>query len=215
MQTDTTPKALDPIDFERIVEKIRRGDQAGIDAFYRVINRGMRFLISRQLRPEVVDDTVQDAFVMIIAAIQKGQLRHPAALMGFSRTIVKCLVVKRIHELTLARKDSDLEREWNFPSRAASPEQLVARSERTALMQRVLMELSTKDREVLVRYYLHEQNEEQICKELSLTATQFRLLKSRAKSRFGELGRKKLSLASLYSSGLSAQQEYSSSSQTA
>ncbi len=40
--------------------------------------------------------------------------------------------------------------------------------------------------------YLREQKAEQICSELKLTQTQFRLIKSRAKARFGELGRARL-----------------------
>jgi hypothetical protein len=39
---------------------------------------------------------------------------------------------------------------------------------------------------------LLEQTQEQICAEMNLTETQFRLLKSRAKARFGELGRRAL-----------------------
>jgi hypothetical protein len=38
-----------------------------------------------------------------------------------------------------------------------------------------------------------EQTQQEICDEMSLSETQFRLLKSRAKARFGELGRKTLS----------------------
>ena len=37
-----------------------------------------------------------------------------------------------------------------------------------------------------------EESQDQICREMELTETQFRLLKSRAKARFGELGKKKL-----------------------
>src|SRR6266851_4698063 len=47
-------------------------------------------------------------------------------------------------------------------------------------------------REILTRFYLYEQSQDQICSEMGLTLTQFRLLKSRAKGRFGELGRKRL-----------------------
>ena len=46
-------------------------------------------------------------------------------------------------------------------------------------------------------FYLREQSQEQICEEMKLTETQFRLLKSRAKARFGELGKKKLAHKSL------------------
>jgi len=61
----------------------------------------------------------------------------------------------------------------------------------------VLGELGDKDREILTRFYLNEQTQPQICLEMELTITQFRLLKSRAKARFGELGRKRLAQTTL------------------
>ncbi len=67
------------------------------------------------------------------------------------------------------------------------------------LMRTVLGELSEKDREILTRFYLHEQSQEQICEDMNLSDTQFRLLKSRAKARFGELGRRKLQQKALIS----------------
>ena len=39
--------------------------------------------------------------------------------------------------------------------------------------------------------YLQEQTAEEICRDLALTETQFRLIKSRAKARYGELGRRR------------------------
>jgi hypothetical protein len=44
----------------------------------------------------------------------------------------------------------------------------------------------------LTRFYLNEESAEEICDNMGLTDTQFRLIKSRAKARFGELGRRRL-----------------------
>jgi DNA-directed RNA polymerase specialized sigma subunit len=54
----------------------------------------------------------------------------------------------------------------------------------------VLRSVSRRDREILDRFYVQEQTQEQICEEMGLSYNQFRLLKSRAKARFGELGRR-------------------------
>lgn len=75
----------------------------------------------------------------------------------------------------------------------------MASRQKIELMTSVLRELSEKDREILTRFYLHEQTQEQICDDMELSDTQFRLLKSRAKNRFGELGRKKLQQRALLS----------------
>ena len=78
-----------------------------------------------------------------------------------------------------------------------NPEEAAIFRQRNELIQRVLHELSERDREILTRFYLNEQSQKQICSEMALTETQFRLLKSRAKARFGELGKKKLAQKSL------------------
>jgi DNA-directed RNA polymerase specialized sigma subunit len=46
-----------------------------------------------------------------------------------------------------------------------------------------LRRLKKRDREILERFYLREQNAQQICAEMRLTETQFRLFKSRAIAR--------------------------------
>jgi RNA polymerase sigma-70 factor (ECF subfamily) len=69
--------------------------------------------------------------------------------------------------------------------------------QKAELMKSALEALSQRDRDILVRFYLQEQSQEQICREMSLTETQFRLLKSRAKAKFGEIGRKKLATSGL------------------
>jgi len=54
-----------------------------------------------------------------------------------------------------------------------------------------------KTRDILVRFYLKEQSQEQICREMSLTETQFRLRKSRAKEKFNKVVHRELSSKAL------------------
>ena len=73
-----------------------------------------------------------------------------------------------------------------------NPESRVIERQNTDLAKRVLNSLPKREREVLTRFYLREQSPRQICRDMSLTETQFRLTKSRAKARFTELGRARL-----------------------
>ncbi|MDQ6708268.1 MAG: hypothetical protein M3Z85_20105 [Acidobacteriota bacterium] len=57
---------------------------------------------------------------------------------------------------------------------------------------KVLKGISKRDREILTRFYIAEQSQDEICTQMKLTETQFRLLKSRAKARFGEMGKRKI-----------------------
>ena len=90
--------------------------------------------------------------------------------------------------------------------RKQNPEQEAIVRQKSELMKSALRSLSDRDRDILVRFYLKEQPQEQICREMSLTETQFRLLKSRAKAKFGEIGRKKLTNNGIFSVLLRAQE---------
>jgi DNA-directed RNA polymerase specialized sigma24 family protein len=54
----------------------------------------------------------------------------------------------------------------------------------------MLARLKVRDREILERFYYGEQAAEQICSEMHLTPTQFRLYKSRAIARCGDIARR-------------------------
>ena len=113
--------------------------------------------------------------------------------MGFVRTVVRRQVAAHIDHLVHNRREQlHLDVGVRIADARRNPEQNAALNEKIDLMVEVLKQLSERDREILTRFYLHEEPQEQICAEMNLTETQFRLLKSRAKARFGELGQRKL-----------------------
>ena len=181
------------IDLHGIVERIQRGDNEGMEELYRVFSKGVRFYLCRQLGAQELEDKVHDTFLIVVQAIQRGEVREPERLMGFIRTIVRRQVAAHIDLAVHNRRElADVESGTNLPDTSGDPEKCVIARQKAELMEDILRGLSSKDREVLTRFYLEEQPQEQICKEMRLSETQFRLLKSRAKTRFGELGKKKL-----------------------
>jgi RNA polymerase sigma-70 factor (ECF subfamily) len=164
-----------------------------MEELYQLFSKGIRFYLCRQLGPQELDDKVHDTFVVVVMAIRRGELREPQRLMGFVRTIVRRQVAAHIDRVIHTRREQiDIDSSVRIADPRGSPEDAAIFRQRAELIQRVLGELSPRDREILTRFYLREQGQEQICCEMALTETQFRLLKSRAKARFGELGKKKL-----------------------
>jgi RNA polymerase sigma-70 factor, ECF subfamily len=177
----------------QLVRRIRCSETDGMAELYHLFSKGIRSYLCRQLGIQEVDDRIHDTFVVVVQAIRRGELRQPERLMGFVRTVVRRQVSAHIDKAVQTRRgqiDSDA------ISRVADPhenqEEAAISHQREDLIQKVLAELPSRDREILTRFYLQEQSQEEICNEMILTETQFRLLKSRAKSRFGELGKKKL-----------------------
>lgn len=177
-----------------LVERIRAGDRAAMEELYGLFSKGIRFYLCRQLGPQDLDDRVHDVFLTITQAIQSGELREPERLMGYVRTVVRRQVAARIDANVHARRrQASLDDGIVLRDHSPDPERLAIRGESIEVALRILNSIAKRDREVLVRFYLSEQPAEQICREMDLTETQFRLIKSRAKARFGELGKARLS----------------------
>ncbi len=177
----------------KLVERIRSQETDGMEELYLLFSRGIRFYLCRQLGPQELDDKVHDTFVVVVQAIRRGELREPERLMGFVRTIVRRQVAAHIDRVVQNRRDqAEFDSSVRVADTRGNPEETAIFHQRIALIRRVLEELSKRDREILTRFYIDEQGQDQICSDMGLTETQFRLLKSRAKARFGELGRKKL-----------------------
>ena len=177
-----------------LVEQIRNGNPSALEEMYRIFSTGIRFYLCRQLGPQDLDDRVHDVFVIIVQSIQKGELREPERLMGYVRTIVRRQVAAQIDDNVRARHNqADSDFEATLSDHHPNPERRAIEHQNAELAMRVLNSLPKRDREVLARFYLEEQRPDRICHEMGLTETQFRLVKSRAKARFGELGRTRFS----------------------
>jgi RNA polymerase sigma factor (sigma-70 family) len=164
-----------------------------MEELYGVFSRGVRFYLCRQLGPQELEDKVHDTFLIVLQAIQRGELREPDRLMGFVRTIVRRQVAAYIDNAVQTRREqTGLECGLTICDQRSNPEQDAISRQRTEIMLGILQKMSRRDREILTRFYLLSQSQEQICREMGLSDTQFRLLKSRAKARFGELGRRSL-----------------------
>jgi RNA polymerase sigma-70 factor, ECF subfamily len=176
-----------------LVERIQADDPFALEELYALFGKGVRFYICRQLGPQELDDKVHDTFLIVVQAIRRGELRDPERLMGFVRTVVRRQVAASIDvAVHVRREQTDLDCGAVVADRGQTPEEHAIQHERTELMVDVLRGLSRRDRDILTRFYLDEQPPEQICEDMGLSETQFRLLKSRAKARFGQAGRKKL-----------------------
>jgi RNA polymerase sigma factor (sigma-70 family) len=164
-----------------------------MEELYRCFKTGILLYLYNQSGPRDVEDRLHDLFILIIQAIRRGEIREPERLMGFVRVVAQRQGWAHIRQVASRRtQETSLESQWEIDAGGNSPEQAAFFRQRVELARSVLAELPERDREVLIRFYLKEQPFEKICLEMNLTETQFRLLKSRAKARFGILGKKRL-----------------------
>lgn len=189
---------LAAVDWSDLVARIQSSNSSGMEDLYRMFSRGVRFFLCRHLGHQELEDKVHDTFLIVVQAIRRGDLREPARLMGFIRTVVRRQVAAYIDQAVQSRREStDLEQTGRLADLARNPEQAAMLQQNVDLALQILRSISRRDREILTRFYLLEETQEQICHEMDLSETQFRLLKSRAKARFGQLGRRKIQRSGL------------------
>lgn len=188
-----------PAHWSALVTRIQAGEPAAMEDLYQVLSGGIRIYIQRQLGADEIDDHVHDTFLILIAAIQQGEIREPSRLMGFVRTVVRRQIASWIGRLQQARRDQEVvdQQTMQVHDLRRTPEENAIDSEKHQIVTRALEALTERQREILIRFYLLEQSQERICQDMQLSDNQFRLMKSRAKACFGRSGRKTLIRESL------------------
>lgn len=175
-----------------LVRRIAAHDEDAVEDFYGQWQQGVRWYFCRHLGPHDLDDRVHDVLVDAVVAIQRGQLREPDRLVGFVRGIARHRICEAIKERVAERqRDTSGYHDEKYaeghldtlaaPGPSACSDLL--QQEQVAVMRAAITERSDRDRQVLERFYLLGQSQEEICAAMELTDTQFRLQKSRAKAR--------------------------------
>lgn len=146
---------------------------------------GLRALILRRVRdPDVAADILQDAAVTTLEKLRSGEIARPENLGGYlyrvalnhlrnhrrkDRTAISSS--DALEELPTAENEEDWGniggRQWATNARRMLEEMPVAR-----------------DREILVRFYLDDEDKESICQELQLSEDHFNRVIFRARNRF-------------------------------
>lgn len=170
--------------FDELVKNVRENRPEGLDQLYGVF-RTLSASLRRYIRFEEFDDRFHDVFVVVIEAIRDGKLREPGALPGFIHGVARISSCATIGLRARERRLMPSVRQIDSLRVAATPEDHFEHLERVAFVRGLLASASARDREILTRFYLYEQTRQQICDEMDLTETQFRLAKSRAKARVG------------------------------
>jgi RNA polymerase sigma factor (sigma-70 family) len=172
---------------EAVVGKIQRGDEAGIQDLYAALLNGACARLLRRADPETREDRRHEVLVIVVEAIRGGELRDPNRLMGFVWTVTRRRITAYIRDAILRRRRFVSDEGIDVPMPVGqSPEARLVDRERLERMRQTVRCLKPRDREILRRFYLGEQPPEQICREMRLTSTQFRLYKSRAIARCGD-----------------------------
>lgn len=172
-----------------LAQRIGRGDRTAEAALVERYDRGVLYLLRRKTRdPELALDLRQETFRIAIEKLRARQLDGVERLGAYLRGIAVNLAIgdarKNIRRATTA--DSDAVELQADP--VAGPAESVSTEQIRVAVRALLEELPVqRDREILVRFYLDEEEKESICVALGVDSAHFNRVLFRAKQRFGEL----------------------------
>ena len=168
--------------------RIRAGDPEAESELVSRYGRGVSMLIHRSSSDSsAVDDLYQQTFQIALEKIRRGDVREPEKLSGFIVSLARNLVIDHFRK-TASRRTTGPSEGIEAADPAPGPLESLMTVERAALVRRVLSILpSERDREVLFRFYLAEDEKDAICRDLGLSSLHFNRVLFRARERYREL----------------------------
>ena len=164
-------------------------DRAAVEALIAKHYTGLKLLIQRRVGDaEVAADILNQAACTAWEKWQTGQVRRPEEIGGYIFQVAMNLLRNRRRKVAeRADRRVDSEVLGHLPADAHQTDRWLEKK-MAARVKRMLQELnSPRDREILVRFYLQEEEKDAICRDLALEPDQFDKVLHRARSRLKEL----------------------------
>jgi len=173
-----------------LVRRIQAGDSRAEAELVELYGEGVTFLLRRWTRDrDAADDLFQETFRLAIEKIRHGEVREPDRLPGFLRSLAKNLSTyhyRRAAQRT--ERETPIETTWEPPDPAAGQLGALLQQEKIEIVRRLLAELSVeRDRQILLRFYLREEDKESIRQDLGLSSAEFNVVLFRARRRYRTL----------------------------
>lgn len=158
-------------DLERLLREVRTGRTSSGDELCRLLRPGVQFLVARHSKNGNHAQVVDKVLKKLLLAIGQDQVRDVAELLRCAR-----MTIMDANAVTEARGAMN----FGAANRASSATRTEFQFEN---MRAALAKLPGQEREILRRYYVLGQTEDQIVSELQLSRAEFQELKVRARTR--------------------------------
>jgi RNA polymerase sigma-70 factor (ECF subfamily) len=177
-----------------LAERIRQGDSAAEAELYRRHGAGVKQILVRVTGGDfaLADELCQEALIVALKRLRNEPLNDPRQLPAFVAQIARNLAIAERRKQ--GRRQTSTGSEELEAAVDEAPGQVVAVEVQgmAAAARSVLRELkSGRDRSLLVRDYLRDEDKESICRDLGLAESVFNVVLFRARKRFRDLLQKR------------------------
>jgi len=170
----------------RLAAQIEAGDRQAEERLVERYGRGIALVLDRHnsWRGEV-DDLFQETFRVAIEKLRRGELRDPSKLPAFLAQIARNLSLDSRRKRGRRKTEPDPDVVDRAVAQRTSPLGNLLDRENATLVRRVLADLrNDRDREVLFRFYLAEEDRSRIAEDMGLDTLQLNRVLYRARQRY-------------------------------
>ena len=165
-----------------LMARIAGGDRQAETEFVRQFERGVRVLVRRHCRPgdPIVDDLVQDVLSGVLERLRAGAIHDAAALPAY----VQSAVIYATSAEYRRRRPTQSEFAIEQIADAETPGSHFDATQLAALLRDLLAGMAVaRDREILRRFYLEEEDKDSVCRALAIDPGHFHRVMFRARER--------------------------------
>jgi RNA polymerase sigma-70 factor (ECF subfamily) len=166
-----------------LISRIAQGDRQAEAEFVRLYERGVRVLVRRHCRPgdPVVDDLVQDVLSGVLERLRAGAIHDPVALPAYVQSAVVYATSAEYRRRRPTQTDAVVEQMAD----GETPGTQLDASQLAGFLRNVLAGMPVaRDREILRRFYLEEEDKDSVCRALAIDPGHFHRVMFRARERF-------------------------------
>lgn len=168
-----------------LVNRVQNGDRTAETEMVERYSRGLRFLLRRKTRDTTLtEDFLQETWAIALVKIRENGLSKPERLAGYLCGIANNLALGENRRVNRQRTSVNSEIVALIPDESSNPFRHVSRAEVCKQVHGLLENLTKeRDREILERFYVREEDKESICKRLDVDGIHFNRVLYRARQR--------------------------------
>jgi len=168
-----------------LVSRVRNGDSGAETEMIERYSRGLRFLLRRKTRDtHLAEDFLQETWAIALVKIRDNGLDEPGRLAGYLCGIANNLAMNESRRVNRQRTSVNSEIVDLIPDESANPFRQVSRAEVCKQVRSLVDDLKKeRDREILNRFYVQEEDKESICSHLGVDGVHFNRVLYRARQR--------------------------------
>jgi RNA polymerase sigma-70 factor (ECF subfamily) len=202
-ETDGSFLAITPEQACDLVSRIEAGDGFAESELVERYARNIRFmLLKRTGSIQLANDLCQDTFVVTLKKLRAGDLRKPQCLSAFIRQTAVNISIDHFRKEKRYVLQDDGDFSLHHSHRDHKARGLDSRTTRLILENTLDQLAVSRDREILRRFYLADEDKVTICVALRLSAPHFDRVLYRAKRRMRALITQQKGLKTMLFGGL-------------